>query len=81
MLAGIDGFGQQRGPRLRGRGVEEHAVVPVRQCLVEVRGPARDAKALGQTFDFVRVAADQDRIGHDAIAVAEALPRPGRGSR
>src|SRR5262249_32724545 len=39
MLACIDRLGQQSGTRLRGRGVEEYAIVLVSKCLVEIGGP------------------------------------------
>jgi hypothetical protein len=71
MLAGVDRLGQQRWPRLRGRGVEEDDVVLFRQRLVEVGGPARDIETLCQPFDLVGVAADQDRIRHDAVAIRQ----------
>ena len=71
MLAGVDRLGQQRRPRLRGRGVEEDGVVLVGQRLVEIGGPALDLEALGQLLDLAGVAADQDRIGHHAVAVRE----------
>src|SRR5437660_1565369 len=38
VFAGVDRLAQQRGSRLRGRRVEENAVVPVSQSLVQVGG-------------------------------------------
>ena len=71
VLAGADRLGQQSGPRLRGRGIEEDRVGLVGQRLVEIGGPARHAELLGQTFDLARIASDQNRIGHHAVAVRQ----------
>ncbi|MHC2274589.1 hypothetical protein ACVME8_001200 [Bradyrhizobium diazoefficiens] len=71
-MRGIDGLGQQARPRLRGRGVEEHGVVLVGERRIEVGGPARDVEALCKRLDLLGAAADQDRIGHDAVAVLQA---------
>jgi hypothetical protein len=49
VLAGVDRLGQQRWTRLRGRGIEENAVVRLEQRLVEVDGPALDIEPPGET--------------------------------
>ena len=71
VLAGVDGLGEQRGAHLGGGGIEEDGVVLVGERLVEVGGAARDAVRLGERGELLLVAADQDRIGHDAVAVLE----------
>jgi len=72
VLAGIDGLGQQARPRLRGRGIEEHGVVLISERRVEIGGPARDVVAPGERLDLLGAATDQDRIGHDAVAIFQA---------
>src|SRR5262249_44096115 len=74
VLAGVDGPGQQGGARLRGRGIEEDGVVLVRERLVEIGAPARDGKLFGETRELAGVAAEQDRIRHDAVAAGEQHP-------
>ena len=71
MFAGTDGFGQQGGAHLGGAGVEEHRVVRVGQCGVEVGAPAGNAVFLGQCFHLFGVAADEDGVGHDLVAVRQ----------
>ena len=48
---------------------------------VEIGGRALDAVLRGERRDLLGVAADQDRVGHHAVAVRRARRRPGRGSR
>jgi surface antigen len=67
LIALVSSEGAPAWSRHRRRSV----VVLVGQRLVEIGGPALDLEALGQTFDLVGVAADQDRIRHHAVAVAE----------
>jgi hypothetical protein len=43
----------------------------VLQRLVEVGAPARDVVRLGQRFHLLGVAADEDRVGHDLVAVGQ----------
>ncbi len=74
VLAGVDGLGEQRWPHLRGGGVEKHGVVLVGQGRIEVAREARDAVDLGQLGQLGLVAADEDRIGHDPVAIARATP-------
>src|SRR4051812_40026150 len=69
VLAGGDGALDQLGAQLSGRGVEEHRVVLVLEGTLEVGGPALDAVLLRQLFDLRGVAADEDRVGHQALAV------------
>jgi hypothetical protein len=71
VLAGVDRLGQQRWPCLRGGGIEEDGVLGVGQRLVEVDGPARHIELFCQPFHLVRVAADQNRIGHHAVAIRQ----------
>ena len=71
VLAGGDGLAEQRRAHCGGCGVEEDRVVLVGQRLVEVGGVARHAVRLGQRGELLRVAADQDGVGHDPVAVGE----------
>ena len=71
VLARLYRFAEQCGAHLRGGGVEEYGVVGVGQRRIEVGGDAVDAVGLGQRAELVLVAPDQDRIGHDAVAVAQ----------
>ncbi len=71
VLAGIDRFRQQRGPRLRGRGIEEDRVIRLKQRLVEVGGPARHIELFCQPLELVGVATHQNRIRHHAVAIVE----------
>ena len=71
VLAGIDRLGQQRWTRLRGRGIEEDGVLGVGQRLVEIDGPALHVELLCKPLDLVGIAADQDRIGHHAVAIRQ----------
>ena len=61
----------QARAHLGGGGVEEHRVVLVGQRLVEAGGEAGDAVGLGEVGQLLLVAADQNGIGHDAIAIGE----------
>ena len=72
VLAGRDRLLDELRPQLRGSGVEEHRVRPVRQRLPEIRRPALDAMRPGEFPQLVCVAARQYRIGHEPCAVGEA---------
>ena len=54
-----------------GLGVEVDRVVRVGQGRVEIGGPAGDAGLGGELLELGRVAADQDRVGHDDFVVAD----------
>ena len=71
MLAGLDRLRQQVGAHLRGGGIEEHGIGRVGQCGRQVGGPALDAMLPGDRRHLVGIAPDQDRVGHDAVAVGE----------
>ena len=71
MLAGLDRAGQEIGAHLRGAGVEEHGVVPIAERGVEVGGVPCDAELPRDRRDLVGIAPDQDRIGHDPVAVRQ----------
>jgi hypothetical protein len=71
VLAGCNRLVQQLGAQLGGGGIEEQRVLGVLQRGIEVGGPARDAVCLRQLRELALVAADQDRIGHDGVAVAQ----------
>jgi len=51
--------------------VEEKPVVLVGERLVEICGPALDAGPSGERRELVRVAPDQDRIGHHPVTVGK----------
>src|SRR3954462_13772338 len=70
VLAGSDGALQQLRTQLRRSGVEED-LVSASQRGVEVCGPARYAVCSRQLLDLAGVAADEQRIGHQARAVLE----------
>ncbi len=77
MLARPDRLFQQLRAQLRGGGVEEHRVVPRCERPVQVRAEPRDTVLRGERRDLLRIAPDQDRVGHEARAVPEhhaALP-------
>ncbi len=71
MLAGLDRLGQQIGAHLRRGRVEEHFIVAVFQRRIEVGREALDAVLARQRGDFLRVAADQYRVGHDPVAIRQ----------
>ena len=71
VLAGAQCLRKQLRSHLGRAGVEEHRVLAVRQRGVEVRSPARDPVRARQRLDLFRVAADQDRVGNDAVAIGE----------
>ena len=50
---------------------QHEAGVTVGERRIEVGGPARDAVRLRQLRELAPVAADQDRVGHHAVAVRE----------
>src|SRR6185369_17385661 len=72
VLAGGDRLFEQGRAHLCRRGIEEDLVVLLGQGLVEIGRPALDAMLLRERRRLVRIAADQDRIGHDAVAVRKA---------
>jgi hypothetical protein len=63
---------EQSRPHLRGCGIEKDLVVLLGQGLVEIGRPALDAVLLRERRRLVCIAADQDRIGHDAVAVRKS---------
>ena len=71
VLAGVDRTGDEIGPHLRRRGVEEHGVRRVGKRRVEIGARALDAVLPAQRRNFLGVAADQDRIRHHAVAVRQ----------
>ena len=71
VLAGAHRLREQGRSHLRRAGVEEDAVVLVRERGLEVGAEARDAVRLRERLDLLGVAPDQDRIGHHAVAVGE----------
>src|ERR1700730_17899471 len=71
VLAGGDRLVQQPGAQLGRGGIEEQRVIGVLQRRIEVRRPARDAVRVGQLHELAFVAADQDRVGHHRVAVAQ----------
>src|SRR4029434_7003147 len=71
MLAGVNGFGEQRRTHLRGAGVKEERVVLVCEGSVEVRLPTADAVRVRQSLDLARVATDENRVWHDDVTIGE----------
>ena len=70
MLAGVDRPSQQGRPKLRARRVEEDRR-RIGQRGVEVRGPSGDAMGFGKGPDLVGVTPDQDRLGHQPVAIGQ----------
>jgi hypothetical protein len=71
VLARRDRLVQQLGAQLGRGGIEEQRVLGVLERGIEVGGPARHPVRLRQLRELRLVAADQDRIGHDGVAVAQ----------
>ena len=71
VLAGGERLPDQLGPHLRRAGIEEELVLAVGERGGEVRRPALDLVPLRQRLDLLRVAPDQDRIGHHPVAVRQ----------
>ena len=62
---------EQLGAHLRRAGIEEDRVVGIGERRVEIGRPARDVVLLGEPLDLLAIAADEDRVGHQPVAVAE----------
>ncbi len=83
MLAGGQGPLEQARAHQRCAGIEEDGVFGIGECRIEIRAPARNIVLLGQRFDLVAVAPDNDRIDdkpvaifqHDAALVADRQDR------
>ncbi len=71
VLSRRDRAGQQIGPHLRRPGIEKYSVVGSLQSGIEIGRGARDAMRRGECRHFFGVAADKNRVGHDAIAIGE----------
>src|SRR4029078_1999322 len=69
VLAGGDRLFEQGWPHLRGCGIEKDLVVLFCHSFFRFGLPALDAGLLRERRRLVCIAADQDRIGHDAVAV------------
>src|SRR5215471_14142411 len=74
VLARRDRLRDELGPQARGRGIEIHRIVLVREGSGEIRRPALDAVRLGERFELRTVAAHQNRIGHYSTAVGQRDP-------
>jgi hypothetical protein len=73
MLALFHRTRQQTGAQLRRRGVEKYLVIAGERC-VDVGGPPLDAIGLRKVGQFFFVTADQQGIGHNAIAIGQRHP-------
>ena len=71
VLARLDRLRQQLGAHLRRRRIEEQRVVGIFQRRGEIGGRSLDAVFARERSDLLGVATDQDRVGHDAIAVRQ----------
>ena len=76
--------GGERAPhvidaQIGGGGVEKQRVPGVRQGGVEIRGPALDAEAPGHLLELDRVAADEDGVDREAVAVRQFDRRRAQG--
>ena len=74
VLAGGDRLAHALGPAAGGLGVEVDLVLRIAQHGVEVGGDLLHARLLAQLAQLVRVAADQDRVGHDGLARPSITP-------
>ena len=83
VLAGRDCALEQRNAHLRGARIEEDAVLRIGQGCVEVRRVPRDIVKPGDLRKLLGIAADQDGIGHRAVAVRQQHAARGadRGDR
>ena len=50
---------------------EEHGIVRIGECRIEVGGVARKAELPRHCRDLVGIAADQDRVGHHPVAIRQ----------
>src|SRR5439155_24815666 len=71
VLAGGDGALQELRPQPRGSSVEEHLVVLAAQRGVEIGRPALHAVLPRQLLHLRWIAADEQRVGHQAGAVLQ----------
>src|SRR5690606_29525108 len=59
------------GAHQRRAGIEEDGVVRIGQSGIEIGTPALDVVLFGEALDLVGIAAHDDRIDHEAIAVGK----------
>ena len=71
MLARAQRLGKQGRAHLRRAGVEEDGVVRVCERGVEIGAETGDAVGARQRLDLFGIAADEDRVGHHALAIGE----------
>jgi hypothetical protein len=69
VLAGFNRADQQIGTHLGDRGVEERGVARVIQRGIQISGRAFDFVLPRQCCHLLCIAANQDRVGHHAIAI------------
>ena len=74
VFAGLDRTREKIGAHLRGRGIEEHRVVRVLQCGIEIGGRTFDPVTASQGRNFFCITADQDGVWHYAVAVGQRHP-------
>ncbi|MFB9971593.1 hypothetical protein ACFFMP_16990 [Pseudoroseomonas cervicalis] len=81
VLAGGDGLADQPGAHRGGGGVEEDLVLGGGERGLQVGGHAGDVVGAGQRLQLLTVAADQDGVGHQPVAIGQAHPAilPDRG--
>ena len=65
MLAGGNGLLDRLHAAVGRLGVEIDRIVRIGQRLVEIGGPAGNAGLCRKLLQFSRIAADQNRVGHD----------------
>jgi len=71
VLSGGNRLADELRPQARGSRIEVDGVVLVCKRRTEVGRPARETVGLGEPFELVGVATDEDGIGHDAPAVGK----------
>jgi hypothetical protein len=69
VLARRDRAREQIDAHLRRSGVEKDRVVRIGERRVQIRRVPRDIVELGDFCELVGIAADQDRVRHDTVAV------------
>src|SRR5262245_58934179 len=71
VFAGRDRPAQEHGAQLGRGGIEEERVLAALERGGKIAGPARDGVRLGELGELCLVAPDEDRIGHDRVAILQ----------
>ncbi len=71
VLTGVDRFAKKFGAQVRTGRIEKQCVVRIGYRAIEVGGPSDDIVFLRQCLHFAGVAPNEDRVGHDGVAVVQ----------